>query len=103
MDIIDVGLYASYLLIALCAVAAIVIPLAQSFGDPQSLVKSGIGLGVIVVVFLISYAMADSVTSNIKVTENAAKFSGAGLIAMYIFFFIALIGIVYTEISKLLK
>ncbi|MBR08454.1 MAG: hypothetical protein CMP48_12350 [Rickettsiales bacterium] len=103
MDIIDVGLYASYLLIALCAVAAIVIPLAQSFGDPQSLVKSGIGLGVIVVVFLISYAMADSVTTNKEVTEGAAKLSGAGLIAMYIFFFIALIGIVYTEISKLLK
>ena len=103
MDIIDVVLYASYLLIVLCAIAAIVIPLAQSFGDPQSLVKSGIGLGVILVVFLVSYGIADSSTSSIDVTEGTAKLSGAGLIAMYIFFFIALIGIVYTEIAKLIK
>ena len=73
MDIIDVGLYASYLLIVLCAIAAIVIPLAQSFGDPQSLVKSGIGLGVILVVFLVSYGIADSSTSSI---DKAFRFSG---------------------------
>lgn len=103
MDIIDVGLYVSYLLIVLCAISAIVIPLVQSFSDPQSLLKSGIGLGVILVVFLISYALADSYGSSLKVSENVAKLSGAGIIAMYIFFFIALIGIVYTEISKLIK
>jgi len=103
MDIIDVGLYASYLLIALCALAAVVIPVIQSFGDPQTLIKSGIGLGVILIVFLIGYALADSSAATKEVTEGTAKLSGAGLIAMYMFFFIALIGIVYTEISKLIK
>jgi len=101
MDIIDVGLYAGYILVVLCALAAIVIPLAQSIGDPQSLVKSGIGVGIIVVVFLISYAMADP--NAAEATEGTSKMVGAGIISMYIFFFLAIVGIVYTEISKLIK
>lgn len=101
MDIIDVGLYASYLLIAICAISAIVIPLAQSFGDPQSLLKSGIGLGVMVVVFVVSYALANPEAAG--ATEGVSKLVGAGIISMYIFFFVALIGIIYTEISKLIK
>lgn len=101
MDIIDVGLFASYGLIVLCALAAIVIPLLQSIGDPQSLIKSGIGLGVLVVVFILGYALADPDSSG--TTEGTSKLVGAGIISMYMFFFIALIGIVYTEISKLIK
>ncbi len=101
MDIIDVGLYASYALIALCAIAAIVIPILQSLGDPQTLVKSGIGIGVIVVLFVISYALANPVANG--ATESVSKLVGAGIICTYIFFFIALVGILYTEISKLIK
>ncbi|WP_421890431.1 hypothetical protein [Marinoscillum sp.] len=103
MDIIDVGLYASYILIVLCALAAIIIPLAQSIGDPQSLIKSGIGLGALVVVFLIGYIIAGSDTGSADITESTSKLVGGGIISMYIFFFIALAGIVYTEISKLIK
>lgn len=101
MDIIDVGLYAGYLLIILCALAAVVIPLIQSFGDPQSLIKSGIGLGALLVVFVIGYALADPDAEG--ATEGVSKFVGGGIIAMYIFFFAALAGIVYTEISKFIK
>lgn len=101
MDIIDVGLWASYILVVLCALAAIVIPMVQSFGDPQSLVKSGIGLGALVVVFLIGYILADS--NSVGATELESKLAGGGIISMYIFFFIAVAGIVYTEISKLIK
>jgi len=101
MDIVDVGLYVSYILVALCALAAVLIPLFQSFGDPQSLVKSGIGLGVLVVVFVIGYAFASG-ESN-ATTEGTAKMVGAGLISMYILFGGAILGIVYTEISKIIK
>lgn len=103
MDIIDVGLYAGYVLIVLCAIAAVVIPLIQSFGDPQSLVKSAIGLGVLVVVFLISYALAGSDTMGTTTSESTSKLVGAGLISMYILFIGALVGIVFTEVSKMIK
>ncbi len=103
MDIIDVGLFLSYILILVCALAAVLIPLAQSFGDPKSLVKSGLGVGALVVVFLISYLVAGSETNGADITEGTSKLVGAGIISMYIFFFLALGGIVYTEISKFLK
>lgn len=101
MDIIDIGLYAGYILIFLCAITAVVFPLIQSFGDPQALVKSGIGLGAIIVIFFLGYAIADSDSPG--ATETTSKLVGAGLISMYVLFFIALIGIVYTELSKLIK
>lgn len=98
---VDLGLIISYVLIVLCALAAIVIPLIQSFSDPKSLVKSGIGLGVVLVVFLIGYLLADG-ESDVT-TESTARLVGAGIISMYIFILIAIVGIIYTEISKIIK
>ncbi|MDH5608592.1 MAG: hypothetical protein OEY56_03865 [Cyclobacteriaceae bacterium] len=99
--IIDIGLYASYILIALCALAAVLIPLIQSFDNPKSLVKSAIGIGFLLVVFFIGYIMADG--SSEVVSESTSKYVGAGLFTTYIFFFAAIIGIVYTEIAKIIK
>lgn len=101
MDIIDVGLYASYILIILCALAAVVIPLIQSFSDPQSLVKSAIGLVALVVIFFIGYALASGDAPG--TTESTSKFVGAGLITMYILFIGAFVAIVFTEVSKMIK
>ncbi|REE05722.1 hypothetical protein [Marinoscillum furvescens] len=101
MDIIDVGLYASYILIALCALSAVVIPLIQSFADPQSLLKSGIGVIGLLVVFGIGYGLASGEAPG--TTEATSKVVGAGIITMYIMFGVAIVGIVYTEISKIIK
>ncbi|MEQ8550336.1 MAG: hypothetical protein RIC03_20640 [Cyclobacteriaceae bacterium] len=101
MDIVDVGLFASYILIALCAIAAIVIPLVQSFGDPQSLIKSGVGVGVLLVVFLVGYIVADGTSAG--ATETTSKLVGAGIISMYILFFGAIVGIILTEVTKIIK
>jgi len=98
---VDLGLIISYVLIVLCALAAIVIPLIQSFSDPKSLIKSGLGLGAVLVVFLIGYLLADG-QSDVT-TETTARLVGAGIISMYIFILIAIVGIVYTEISKIIK
>lgn len=101
MDLIDVSLSASYILIILCALSAIIIPLVQSFGDPQTLVKSGIGIVAVAVIFLISYAVAGSVTEG--ATATTSKMVGGGIITTYILFLVAIVGIVYTEISKVIK
>lgn len=98
---IDIGLYAGYILIILCALAALIIPLIQSLGDPKSLVKSLIGLAALVVIFLVSYALAGSEAPG--VTATTSKLVGAGIITMYVLFGAALVGIVYTELSKLIK
>ena len=85
----------------ICDQEMILIPLIQSFDDPKSLIKSGMGVAGLVVIFFISYAMADGNAPS--TTESTSKFVGAGLITAYIAFFGAIIGIVYTEVSKMLN
>ena len=99
MDFIDIGLFGSYALIGLCALAAVLIPLYQSFGDPKTLLKSGIGIGVMLIVFLFGYFLADG--SSAGVDESTSKVVGAGIITTYTFFFLAIAGIIYTELSKI--
>lgn len=98
---IDLALYLSYILIGACTVVAVIMPLVQSFSDPASLTKSGIGVAALVVVFIVSYALSDG--SAPGASETTSKVVGAGIISSYVFFFGALIGIAYTEISKLIK
>ena len=99
MDLIDIGLIGSYILIGLCTLSAIIIPLVQAFGDPKSLVKSGLGVAVMVVVFFGSYLMGDGSTGGID--ETTSKLVDGGIITTYVFFFAAIWGIVYTEVSKI--
>ena len=101
MSLVDIGLFAGYVLVGLCALTAIVLPLIQSFSDPKSLIKSGIGVGALVLVFVVTYAMADG--NSTGTTTGISKLVGAGLLTMYIATAAAIVGIVYTEISKLIK
>ncbi len=98
---IDIGIYAAYLLIILCAASSIIMPLVQSFGDPKSLVKAGLGVAALVVVFVIGYVIADPNAEG--TTASTSKFVGAGIITTYVAFAGAIVGILYTEIAKILK
>lgn len=102
MNIVDIGLIAGYILVILCTLAAVVIPLVQAMGDLKSLTKSAVGVGVMLVVFLISYAFSGGEAQG-EYSEGTAKLVGAGLVSMYIFLFLALGGIAYSEISKMIK
>ena len=99
MDFIDIGLISSYALIGLCTLAALLIPLYQSFGDPKTLLKSGIGVGIMLIIFIFSYFFADG--SSAGVDESTSRIVGAGIFTTYTFFFLAIAGIIYTEISKI--
>lgn len=107
MDSIDIALYLAYTLTILAGVAAIAFPLISSVGDPKSLVKSGIGLGALVLIFLISWAISGAevtaVYEEFEVGASLSKFIGGILTMMYVLTGIAIVGIVYTEISKSLK
>jgi NADH:ubiquinone oxidoreductase subunit 6 (subunit J) len=106
-SMVDIGLYISYILIFICAAAAIVLPLIKSAGDPKSLIKSGLGLVAILVVFGIAYALSSNeVTEQYRqfdVNAGESKLIGGGIITVYLLFFIALAAIVYTEVTSLVK
>lgn len=98
---VDIGLYAGYILIILCVILAIGFYVAQLIGDSKLLVRTLIGLGIGLTVFFIGYGIADGESE--VTTEGIAKLVGAGIISMYIFLVIAIVGIIYTEISKMIK
>ena len=96
---VDVGLFLSYILIGLCILTAVGMPLVKAFGDPDSLKKIGLGVGGLVVVFFITYFIADG-TPQGESSSTTVKMVGAGLYTFYILAFAALVGIVITEVKK---
>ena len=101
---LDVGLYILYVLLFVAVAAAIIFPLINSLSNPRALIRSGIGVGIILALFGISYAMSDSeLTRNAiaaGLSESSVKFIGAGLMMLYIVFVLAILALIYSEISK---
>ena len=108
MDIVHIGLIFTYILLTVGVLAAIIMPLFQAITtDPKSLLKSAMGLGVIVVIYFIGYASAgDEVTakySEFGVDASISKMVGGILNTMYILMFGALAGILFTEVHKVTR
>lgn len=105
--LINIGLYFTYLLIGIAVVAVIVLPLIKALDDPKVLIGTAIGLGVLLVLFGISYAMAGNEVlpkyEEWGVGSGISKFVGGLLTTMYLLFGVAIVGIIYTEVSKVLK
>jgi hypothetical protein len=101
------GLYVGYALVVIALIAAIVLPLINTFKNPSVLVKSGIAVAGLLVIFAISYGIADSNVNSIALSygedAGSVRLIGAGLIMFYIVFILAAVGLVYSEINKALK
>ena len=107
MDSFDIILYLGYTLVIISAVAAILLPLVNAIGNPQSLLKSGLGVLLIVVLYFIAYAFSGSeVTqeySKYNVGPEMSKIVGGTLIMGYLLLVLALVGILLTEVNKMFK
>jgi hypothetical protein len=107
MDSFDIFLYLGYTLVIIAAVAAIILPLINALGNPQSLLKSGLGVVAIVALYFIAYAFSGSeVTqqySKYEVGPELSKIVGGTLIMAYLLLGFAIVGIVFTEFNKIFK
>lgn len=107
MDSIDIALYLAYALTLLAGLGAVVFPIINSVNDPASLKKGGMGVLGLIIVFGISYALSGAeVTEKYLekgVDSGLSQFVGGILTMTYLAIFIAIIGIVYTEFSKIIK
>ena len=96
-----------YTLVIIAAVAAIILPLINALGNPQSLLKSGLGIVAIVALYFIAYAFSGSeVTqqySKYDVGPELSKVVGGTLIMAYLLLGFAIVGIVFTEFNKIFK
>jgi hypothetical protein len=103
---LDVGLYIFYALLAIAVLAAIVFPVINAIKTPGALLKSLIGVGALLVLFGLAYALSSSEVSTkdaALVTPTAARLIGAGLIMFYITLILSILVVVYSEITKALK
>ncbi|AFM03921.1 hypothetical protein Fleli_1498 [Bernardetia litoralis DSM 6794] len=97
----------SYVLVGFAMIAAIVLPLVYTVTqDPKSLVKIGISLGVLVVVFFICYAFADATaikTTDEEMSAEGSKYIGGVLIMTYVMIAVAFVGAIFGEVSRSFK
>ncbi|MFQ3214396.1 MAG: hypothetical protein ACI9XJ_001121 [Marivirga sp.] len=107
MEIIDIILYASYLLVIVAALGAIILPLVNALGNPKTLVKSVAGVVLLGVIFLVSWALSGNevtvVYTKFGITSVSSQVIGGVLITTYALMVIAVLSIVYSEVSKLVK
>ncbi len=105
------GLYLSYFLVISAVAGAILLPLITSLVlDPKALVKSLIGFGALLLLFLLSYfssgnevAPAFQGKGPITITSGISQLVGGLLYLTYILIGLTVVGIAYLEASKLFK
>ncbi|MEC7752531.1 hypothetical protein [Roseivirga sp. UBA1976] len=114
---IDIGLYAAYILMGVAAVAAIVMNLVNSLGNPKSLLKSGIGIVLLGLIFFIGYSMAPAEfgASTAKAMEAAKmdptsesavttyKLVGGAMTTTLVLVTIAVVGLIYSSIARIVR
>lgn len=107
MSAIDIGLYSMYVFVLIAILSAIVLPMINLLKQPKALVKGGVAVLIILVIFFIGYATASSaVTSKyvaLGVNEQSVKFIGAGLTLLYVAVVGSVLAIVLSEVTKLLR
>lgn len=101
------GLYAAYILIGLAVLLAIILPLISAFSNPKSLIGTVGGIVLIAVIFFIGWSISSDEVTNVYtrfgITEASSKMVGGALISMYILIGLALISILFSEVTKIFR
>ena len=101
------GMVLTYILLGTATILAIGFPLKQLISDPKKAKEIGMALGGLFVIYIIATLLAtDEVTEHyakFDVTETISKQVGTGLFLFYILGAGAILSVVYSEVSKMLK
>lgn len=114
---IDLGLNATYVLLGVALVAAILMNFANALKDPRSLIKGGIGIVVLLIVFFIGYSIAPAEIGretaksfeaiDIDPTSEEAvstfRWVGGAMSTTFILIIIAVVGLVYSSVSRIFR
>ena len=109
MDIYDAGIYLAYLLLIVGIGAAIILPLISTIKNPKDFLKTGLGIGALLLLFVLAYVLsspdvaAKYTQHPFYITEGTAKLIGGGLIMTYLLGIIALGAVIIGEVRKIFK
>jgi hypothetical protein len=105
--LINIALMVTYVLIGIAVVSVVVLPLIKAIDNPKTLIGTAVGLGVLLVIFGIGYALSGDEVLPKYISQGVgagiSKFVGGLLTTMYLLFGAAIVGIIYTEVSKAFK
>lgn len=105
-SIINFGIYATYAMIIICILAILIFSIGQVVGHPGAAKSALLGVAGLVVVGGLSYALstgsdATSMFAKLGVSEGSSHMVGTGLYAFYILMALAVLSIIYVEITRL--
>lgn len=102
--ITNYGILVAYLLFGVAVLGAIGFPVLDVIKNPKGAKGALIGIGIIVVVFGLSYALgSEENPSKIEISGGTAKLVDTGLYSFYILSFVAIAATIYSEVSKIFK
>ncbi len=102
----EMALNWTYVLFGLAIISLVVFSIIQIFQEPKKAIKTFISIGIFLIVILIAYSSASAEVLTLVGYKGefnepvSLKWSGAGLITMYIFLGLAILSILYTEVGK---
>ncbi|MGF1533316.1 MAG: hypothetical protein ACFCUI_06415 [Bernardetiaceae bacterium] len=103
----EFGLKLTYFLIIVAAAGAILAPLVTTvLNNPKALIYTGGAIALLAIVYFIGVGMETGEAKMIggqEVSESLSRNVGGALKMMYILIFVAIGGIVYTEIAKFFR
>jgi len=101
------GIILTYILLAVATITALAFPIKHMISHPKKAKEVGMALGGLLVVYLLATLLAsDEVTEHyakFDVTETISKQVGTGLFLFYILGAGAIISVLYSEVSNMLK
>lgn len=104
---VDFALKGGYVLMTIATISAIGLPLFFALDNPKSLVRSGISVGILALVFAVIYGVSSSELLPQYIAQGVSsgqvKFSGAIITMMIVMIVLALVSVVVTEVYNLFK
>ncbi len=105
MSGIDIFIYTAYALFFVAAGAAVLMPLYNAIGQPKTLMTGAIGIVGLLIIFLVGWGLSGSevtgVYTKFGVASSGSKAIGGALTTMYLLIFLAVVGIIYSEIRTI--
>lgn len=100
--IVSFGIPLAYIALGIAALAAIVFPVIYMLQDIKKAKSALLGVGVLAVVFLVSYLLADGQAFR-DVPAGQMKTIEASMYCFYILLTAAIVAIIYSTISRYFK
>ncbi|MGB0176369.1 MAG: hypothetical protein ACPF9D_04330 [Owenweeksia sp.] len=106
---IDFGLYATYALIGICIVMILLFAIGRIAKNPGGAKSALIGIVGLAVLVAVAFGLStgsdvtEPVFAKMQITEETSRQVGAGLMVFYILAGLAILSILYVEVTRLFK